>query len=271
MKKSFKKTKKREKKIIKPIDKETERMNDLSKMVDDKFKNKLVNYRTKKEHLAKFIFWFSSEPDKTPDGEGYMFNLPKQSRSINDGFSSNEEKDIRKMFSNSKSKINSVSFQDGYQKLKHPTKLLERIFRTGKGHGPKITKTAVKLKYLYPPSEDIFYWSTPICQSNRGKWNCDPQIPILCVVLEQTFILEKKHIKEAIIDNELPYSLIDDYGVVYQGPESIRWENSELDIDVTEWSKKFIEGENGDIDGVYSWKEGGFHFGLNDNCFKIMF
>ena len=58
--KSFKKTKKREKKIIKPVDKETERMNDLSKMIDDKFKNKLVNYRTKKEHLAKFIFWFSS-------------------------------------------------------------------------------------------------------------------------------------------------------------------------------------------------------------------
>ena len=38
MKQSFKK-RKRETKIIKPVDKETERMNDLSKMVDDKFKN----------------------------------------------------------------------------------------------------------------------------------------------------------------------------------------------------------------------------------------
>ena len=73
---------------------ESKRVTDLSKMIDDKFKKKLVTFRSKKEHLAKFIFWFSSEHDKTPDGEGYMFDIPKKSRSIKDGFSSKEEKDI---------------------------------------------------------------------------------------------------------------------------------------------------------------------------------
>ena len=254
------------KKTKKLEDPEAERKKDLSKMIDYKFKNKLVSNTTNKEHLAKFIFWFNSEPDKTPDGEGYMFELPKKSRN---GFSSKEKKDLHKMFSNSKSKINSVSFQDGHQKLGHPTKLLERIFRAEKGHGPKITESSVKLKYLFPP-EDIFYWSIPKCEIKNGKWRCDPQIPILCVVVEQTFILEKKNIKEAIIDNELPYLLLDEYSQVYHGPGSTQWKNSELDIDVTEWCKKFIMRDQGDMDGVYSWKEGGFHFGLNHNCFKIL-
>ena len=252
-------------------DTEAERVKDLSKMIDDKFKKKLVTFRSKKEHLAKFIFWFSSEPDKTPDGEGYMFNIPKKSRSIKDGFSSKEEKDIRKLFLNSKSKIKSLKFDDGYQTLEHPTKLLERIFRAGKGQGPKITKNKVELKYLFPP-EDIFHWGVKKCQSNRSKkWNCDPQVPILCAILETTFILEKKNIKEAIIDMNRPYSLVDDYGQVYHGPGSTQWDNSELDLIITDWGKHAIEGDQGDMDGVYSWKEGGFHFGLNDNCFKIVF
>ena len=203
-----------------------------------------------------------------------MFDNHKKSRSIKEGFSSKEEKDIRKLFLNSKSKIKSVSFQDGYQKLTHPTKLLETIFRTGKGHGPKITKNKVELKYLFPP-EDIFHWGVKKCQSNRSKkWNCDPQVPILCAILETTFILKKKHIKEGIIDMNLPYYLVDDYGQVYHGPGSTQWENSQLDIDITVWDKHAIEGisgQQGDMNGVYSWKEGGFHFGLNNNCFKIMF
>jgi hypothetical protein len=110
------------------------------------------------------------------------------------------------------------------------------------------------------------------CQSNRSKkWNCDPQVPILCAILETTFILEKKNIKEAIIDMNRPYSLVDDYGQVYHGPGSTQWDNSELDLIITDWGKHAIEGDQGDMDGVYSWKEGGFHFGLNDYCFKILF
>jgi len=255
-------------------DKEALRVKDLSKMIDDKFKKNLVTYRSKKEHLAKFIFWFSNEQDKTPDDQGYVFDIPKKSRSIKDGFSLKEEKDLRKLFLNSKSKIKSVKFDNGYQTLEHPTKLLEKIFRTGKGHGPKITKTAVKLKYLFPP-EDLFYWGNTQCQSNDNKkWNCYPHKPILCVIMETTFILEKKNIKDAIIDMNYPYSLVDDYGQVYHGPGSTQWENSELDIDLTNWGKHTIEGvsgQQGDLDGVYKWKEGGFHFGLNEKCFKILF
>ena len=63
----------------------------------------------------------------------------------------------------------------------------------------------------------------------------------------------------------------DDYNQVYHGPGTTQWKNSELDFDVSNWSKNVIERDQGDIDGVYSWKEGGFHFGLNDNCFKILF
>ena len=95
-------------------DKEALRVKDLSKMIDDKFKKNLVSKRSKKEHLAKFIFWYSSEPDKTPDGEEYTFEMPKKSRSIKDGFSLKEEKDLRKLFLNLKSKIESLRFSDGY-------------------------------------------------------------------------------------------------------------------------------------------------------------
>jgi len=247
------------------------REKDLSKMIDDKFKNKLVTFSSKKEHLAKFIFWFKNEPDNTPDGQGYMFELPNTSRSLSDGFNKKEEKDIRKMFSNSKSKINSLSFADGYQQLNHPTKLLERIFPLAKGgKGPKITKTSVELQYLFPP-DDIFSFSR-VCESNRGReWNCDPQVPILCVVVENTFILDKTCVKDAIIDRTLPYSLVNDYGQVYHGPGSTQWENGELHFNVKDWGKHAIELDQGDMDGVYAWKEGGFHFGLNDNCFKILY
>ena len=97
------------------------------------------------------------------------------------------------------------------------------------------------------------------------------QKPVLCMILETTFILKKKNIKEGIIDMNRPYSLLDDYGQVYHGPRSTHWKNSELYFDITEWGKHAIEGSQGDPAGVYSWKEGGFHFGLNDNCFKILF
>lgn len=261
----------RNKKTKKIEDPEAEREKDLSKMIDYKFKKNLLTFKAKREHVAKFIFWFSSEPNKTPKGEGYMFELPKKSRSIKDGFSSKEKKNIQKMFSNSKSNINSVSFQDGHQKLEHPTKLLERIFRAEKGHGPKITKSSVEMKYLFPPEDIFFDWSTPKCENKGGKWNCKPQIPILCVVVEQTFILTKQNIKEAIIYINLPYSLEDDYNQVYHGPGSPQWKKSKLDFDVSNWSKNVIERDEGAMDGVYSWKEGGFHFGLNDKCFKLLF
>ena len=247
------------------------REKDLSKMIDDKFKNKLVTFSSKKEHLAKFIFWFKNEPDKTPKDSGYMFEIPNTSRSLNDGFNRKEEKDIRKMFSNSKSKINSLSFDDGYQQLDHPTKLLESIFPLAKGgKGPKITKTSVELQYLFPP-DDIFHFSR-VCESNKGReWKCDTKVPILCVVVENTFILDKTCVKDAIIDRTLPYSLVDDYGQVYHGPGSTQWKNGELHFDVKDWGNQAIELDQGDMDGVYAWKEGGFHFGLNDNCFKILY
>jgi len=247
------------------------REKDLSKMIDDKFKNKLVTFSSQREHLAKFIFWFSNKPDKTPKDIGYMFEIPNTSRSLSDGFNSKEEKDIRRMFSNSKSKINSLSFADGYQQLNHPTKLLERIFPIGKGgKGPKITKTFVELQYLYPP-DDIFHFSR-VCESKSGRgWMCDPKVPILCVIVENTFILDKTCVKDAIIDRTLPYSLVDDYGQVYHGPGSTKWEDGELHFNVPDWGKLAIEYDQGDMDGVYAWKEGGFHFGLNNSCFKIVY
>ena len=47
--------------------------------------------------------------------------------------------------------------------------------------------------------------------------------------------------------------------------------NGELNINVRDWGNLAIERDQGDMDGVYDWKEGGFQFGLNQNCFKIIY
>ena len=38
-----------------------------------------------------------------------------------------------------------------------------------------------------------------------------------------------------------------------------------------DWERHAIEYDQGDMDGVYAWKEGGFHFVLNNSCFKIVY
>jgi len=238
-----------------PENKYDRMMRELGSMVDSKF-SKI----RKKDANVQMIFWFDAD---TNNNSPFIFSddFPiKKSRDIKEGFTSDEKKSVINFFSK-----NEKMSSNGENDLPHPKELLSKI--VGLYTPLKIKKTEVELKYLFP--NELYY--DPLCNGRTKKWKCVFPTPVLCALVRYKFALTKEILKENIAKGTLRWSLMDDlYQEVYQGPESEEWKNSKLMINKREWIQKLIDNDQGDYDGTYTWEEGAFKFGLNNDCFSIM-
>ena len=237
------------------------RTKELGIMVDKKF-SKIK----RKDVLAQMIFWFDRDISNISNINNYPFifsdNFPiKKSRDLKDGFTTAEKKSVINFFSKNQKM---TSNKKGENELSHPKEILANI--VGSQTPLKIKKTEVEFKYLFPKELDY----DPQCVGHTKKWKCNANTPVLCALVKYKFALTKEIIKENIDKGVLPWSIIDDYNIVYQGPNSKEWKNGELIINKRGWGQNLIDHDQGDYDGTYTWAEGAFKFGLNDNCFLLL-
>ena len=210
------------------------------------------------------IFWFDADISNI-NNYPFIFsdNFPiKKSRDFKDGFTTAEKKSVINFFSKNQQM---TSNKKGENELSHPKEILANIL--GSSTPLKIKKTEVEFKYLVPNES---YNSRQQCSGYTTKWKCNANTPVLCALVTYKFALTKEIIKENIDKGVLPWSIIDEYNIVYQGPGSKEWKNGDLIINKREWGRTLIDHDQGDYDGTYTWAEGAFKFGLNDDCFLLI-